>query len=83
MRGTCETCDYWAMKKNEEVTEVTDHECHRYPPNVPVIRHVNDIGIECHLLTTGNDSTYMTYPRTFFDEWCGEWRERQWEPTCQ
>lgn len=72
----CETCQFWD-RPEVPIDESGGRECHRFPPNVPVIEYVNEFGMEVHLRTIGRDSTCMTYPRTYSDEWCGEWRERE------
>lgn len=71
----CETCAMWDGPHDGSARELDSYECHRFPPSVPVVERVTELGVEIHLLNEGNDVMMMTYPRTYFDEWCGEWRE--------
>lgn len=81
-RKCCDCC-WWETEAELEFTELDEGECHRYPPNVPCIRKINDFGIATPEVTKG--SMITTYPITYAFEWCGEFLGKEntrHEPNC-
>ena len=66
----CCECQWWETKAEPEFMELDEGECHRYPPNVPCINQVTNLGIAAPEVIKG--SVLMTYPVTYAFEWCGE-----------
>lgn len=82
-RKCCDCC-WWETEAELEFTELDEGECHRYPPNVPCIRKINDFGIATPEVTKG--SMITTYPITYAFEWCGEFLGKEntrHERTCR
>lgn len=70
----CANCDYWEpYGEHDEVTELDDGDCRRYPPSVPCLRRVSELGIAEP--ETARNTVLMAYPVMFATEWCGEFRE--------
>ena len=69
----CANCRWWDVseKEFEKHNCLAEGWCHRYPPNVPCVSHINDAGI-----TVLEEPNYgiplMSHPTTFAEDWCGE-----------
>lgn len=75
----CANCRWWDPRHEyETITELDEGECHRYPPSIPCIAKVNDLGLATPEVIRG--SVFTTYPITYALEWCGEFlRKESWE----
>ena len=69
---TCYKCRWWDPFDKGDITELSDGDCRRYPPNVPCVNRVNDLGIAVPETIRG--AILMGYPITFAIEWCGEFQ---------
>lgn len=76
---TCCECRWWRpAKEREHYTEIDDGECIRFPPMVPCINRVTDLGIAVPEVLRGVVLT--AYPIVYALEECGEFeRKRGWE----
>lgn len=72
----CANCKYWYYyhdeKQFDKFGEVSEGECRRFPPSVPCIDSVTDLGIPVPELT--KMTPLMTNPFTFAGGWCGEFK---------
>ena len=64
MKETCLNCRFWLpLDESQPPDPISEGECRRFPPSLP----------------TGEEDSrglaLVTYPMTFGDEWCGEWKE--------
>lgn len=69
----CCDCRWWEPIDKGETTELSEGYCHRYPPNVPCVAKVNDIGIAAFETVRG--TVLMSYPIVYAPEWCGEFHD--------
>lgn len=71
----CCDCRWWENLDSGEVTELSEGCCHRYPPNVPCVARVNDIGVATPEVVKG--SVLTNYPINYAFEWCGEFSGKE------
>ena len=72
----CANCKYWYVydeKKIEEFGDCTEGECRRFPPSIPCVSHINDMGIAVpEELIKG--TILVNHPFVFAIDWCGEFK---------
>lgn len=76
----CCECRWW--KPREELDcycEIDEGDCHRYPPIVPCVSRVTELGIA--VLEEIRGAVLTTYPTTYATEFCGEFERKAVERT--
>ena len=72
----CANCKYWYTydeKKIEEFGDYAEGECRRFPPSIPCIRHINEMGIAVpENLVKG--TLLVSHPFVYAGDWCGEFK---------
>lgn len=71
----CCKCRWW--KPREELDcycDIDDGECHRYPPMVPCVNRVTELGIAVFEEIRG--AVLTTYLTTYATEFCGEFERK-------
>lgn len=69
----CGNCQWWEPHDAKAVvTELRDGECARFPPSVPCISRVTDLGVAVPEVVRG--TVLMAQPTTYSVERCGEFR---------
>ena len=67
----CCECRWWRPREDlDYYSETDDGECHRYPPMVPCVSRVTELGIA--VLEEIRGAVLTTYPVTYAEEFCGE-----------
>lgn len=75
----CANCEYWYLydeNKIDELGEVADGECRRYPPNVPIVEpsDESEYSIADILVCLTKGTILMGNPFVYAGEWCGEFK---------
>ena len=72
----CANCKHWyPYNENdfEKYGECADGECRRFPPSVPIISRISDMGIAIpEDLIKG--TLMVNHPFVFAGDWCGEFK---------
>ena len=78
----CVNCEYWyCYKFKDKVDENYDGyiqgECHRYPPSIPIVSNSSgsdEKPIDKIVVSLYKQAPEVTYPWTYANEWCGEFK---------
>lgn len=71
----CCECRWWSpLEELDHYCEIDDGECHRYPPTVPCVSRVTELGITSFEEMHG--AVLTTYPTTYATEFCGEFERK-------
>ena len=74
----CAECKYWdsyEAEKNPDHRMWCDGNCHRYPPYIPCMAGITDIGAFV-FEEPYKGLPLVDHPVTFGDNWCGEFARR-------